>query len=167
VKLMPLQLKIYLASPFGFSESTRGFMENLEEQISSLNYEVLNPWRITSPEEFKWINDIKNLQLMKEKFSELNFKIGQKNEHAINDSDVILAILDGTDVDSGTASEIGYACAKNKKIFGYRNDSRLAGENYGSKINIQVEYWIKKSGGKIFQDLNELLVFFKEYHERS
>ena len=35
-------------------------------------------------------------------------------------SDVANAVLDGTDVDSGTASEIGYAFAKGKAIVGYR-----------------------------------------------
>lgn len=38
----------------------------------------------------------------------------------------MLAILDGQDVDSGTAAEIGYAFARRKPIVGYRGDLRVA-----------------------------------------
>ena len=36
----------------------------------------------------------------------------------INSADVIIALLDGQDSDSGTCIELGYAYALNKKIFG-------------------------------------------------
>jgi len=65
----------------------------------------------------------------------------------------MLAVLDGTDVDSGTAAEIGYAAALNKKICGYRGDFRKSGDNEGSVINLQVEYFILSSGGQIVSDL--------------
>ena len=68
----------------------------------------------------------------------------------------MLAILDGTDVDSGTASEIGYAFALGKKILGYRGDFRLTGDNPGSTVNLQVEYFIRKSGGRIVRSVEEL-----------
>ena len=35
----------------------------------------------------------------------------------------VVAVLDGADVDSGTAAEIGYAFARGKLIVGYRGDS--------------------------------------------
>ena len=82
--------------------------------------------------------------------------VGEGNREAIESSDGMLAVLDGTDVDSGTASEIGYAFALGKKILGYRGDFRLTGDNPGSTVNLQVEYFIRKSGGRIVRSVEEL-----------
>jgi nucleoside 2-deoxyribosyltransferase len=48
----------------------------------------------------------------------------------IESCDVILAILDGSDSDSGTSFECGYAFARRKRIIGVRTDLR-AGEDDG------------------------------------
>ena len=153
--------KIYLASPFGFSESTFSFMNKFEQALEELQFIILNPWKLCSIDDFKEIDEIQDPKMKIEKLKELNYKIGERNENSILESDIIIAILDGIDVDSGTASEIGYACAKGKKIYGYRNDFRQAGENLGSIINVQVEYWISKSGGKIFQSFDEMVKYFE------
>ncbi len=68
----------------------------------------------------------------------------------------MLAVLDGVDVDSGTAAEIGYAFAKCKKILGYRGDFRLSADNDGSTVNLQVEYFIRASGGTIITTIKQL-----------
>lgn len=71
-------------------------------------------------------------------------------------SDIVTANLDGVDVDSGTASEIGYAAGRGIPIFGYRTDFRLAGDNIGSLVNLQVESFITGNGrGHITSDLEE------------
>lgn len=44
--------------------------------------------------------------------------------HSIDRSDVVLAILDGGDADSGTCWECGYAYAKGKRVIGVRTDLR-------------------------------------------
>ena len=54
---------------------------------------------------------------------------------AINHSDVVVAILDGSDADSGTCIELGYAKAKGKLIVGVRTDFRT-GEDRG--LNLMV-----------------------------
>ena len=154
--------KIYLASPLGFTESTLPFMEKIDSSLIDLGFDVINPWKLADLNEFERIKQISNEKERIEKFKELNFKIGERNEKAINESEILLAILDGVDVDSGTAAEIGYAFAKGKRIIGYRNDFRMAGENDGSIVNIQVEYWILKSEGNILHDFNELLDYFKK-----
>ena len=154
--------KIYIASPLGFTESTFSFMEKLDSSLTDLGFDVINPWKLTDPKAFEKIKEIKDEKERIEKFKELNFKIGERNEKAINESEILLAILDGVDVDSGTAAEIGYAFAKGKRIIGYRNDFRMAGENFGSIVNIQVEYWILKSEGKILENLNNLLAYFRK-----
>jgi len=40
-------------------------------------------------------------------------------------SDLVVAVLNGPDIDSGTSWEIGYAFSKGKKIIGYCDDTRV------------------------------------------
>lgn len=49
----------------------------------------------------------------------------------INQAEVVVACMDGPDVDSGTAWEVGYAYAKNKPVILFRTDFRMAGESKG------------------------------------
>ena len=56
---------------------------------------------------------------------------------AIDESDVVIAIMDGPDPDSGTCFECGYAFAKNKKIFTIRTDFRKAGD-LGTDFNLML-----------------------------
>lgn len=49
----------------------------------------------------------------------------------IASADIILAVFDGTDVDSGTAFECGYAYSIGKPIVGVRTDIRSGGEENG------------------------------------
>src|SRR5260370_805232 len=70
--------------------------------------------------------------------------------------DAMFAILDGVNVDSGTAAEIGYGFAKGKPILGYRGDFRLGSDNEGSIVNLTVEYFIRKSGGDVIASLADL-----------
>ena len=86
----------------------------------------------------------------------LNQQIGSKNEAAIRDCDWMLAVLDGVDVDSGTAAEIGFAHALRKRILGYRGDFRRSSDNEGAIVNLQVEYFILASGGGIAENIQDL-----------
>jgi len=90
--------------------------------------------------------------------SEISALLGKcgLNSQAIEACDAVVAVLDGPDVDSGTAAEIGYAHARGKMIIGYRGDFRLAADNIGSTVNLQVEYFIKASGGAIASSLADL-----------
>ena len=92
-----------------------------------------------------------------------NFEMGKRNSEAIKSSDGVVAVLDGVDIDSGTASEIGYAYGLGKIIVGYRGDFRLSSDNEGSIVNLQVEYFIRDSGGQIVntaERLDEILGLF-------
>jgi len=61
----------------------------------------------------------------------------------------VLALLDGSDVDSGTAAEIGYAAALARPVVGLRSDIRTAGDNEAAIVNLQVEWFIEASGGRL------------------
>lgn len=86
----------------------------------------------------------------------LNHEIGRKNQALVDECNAIFAVLDGTDVDSGTAAEIGYGFARGKPIVGYRSDFRLSADNEGGIVNLQVEYFIRASGGTIITRIDEL-----------
>ena len=87
----------------------------------------------------------------------LNHRIGDLNRGAIEGVDVVVAVLDGSDVDSGTASEVGFAFARGKTIYGYRGDIRLTGENEATLVNLQVQYWVEESGGRLVRTVPDLI----------
>ncbi|MFW5886708.1 MAG: nucleoside 2-deoxyribosyltransferase [Bacteroidota bacterium] len=152
--------KIYVASPLGFSEAGRLLNEKIIKLIQQLGGEVLDPWTLT-PEavEYPIINSLEPGIKKLDRLKKLNALVADNNEKAIRDADLILAVLDGVDVDSGTASEIGYAAALGKPVYGYKGDFRVAGDNEGAVVNLQVEFFILKKG-QIVYSLEELKTLF-------
>jgi len=149
--------KIYVASPLGFSEVGRKFMySEIIPTIEELGYEVLDPWKLTSDDIIQPVLALPYGQEKRDHWMKLNEIIGKNNVEAINQSSGLVAVLDGVDVDSGTASEIGYAAALSKPILGYRGDFRLSADNEGSTVNLQVEYFINLHGGKIIREVSNL-----------
>ncbi len=151
-------MKIYLAGPLGFSEAGRFYQDAiLIPELGRADHEVLNPWKLTDQRKIDAIVAMPYGPARRDAWRNLNVEIGRNNQLAIDSSDIVFAILDGVDVDSGTASEIGYACAKGKPILGYRGDLRLSADNEGSMVNLQVEYFIRQSGGDIVTSLADAL----------
>ena len=146
---MTRKLRVYLAGPLGFSEFGRTAQEGLAQELARLGYEVIDPFKLTSKEEIDRIAGLASLDAQRDAWRVLNLQIGETNRKAIDDADALVAVLDSVDVDSGTAAEIGYAYACEKHIVGYRGDFRLSADNVGSIVNLQVEYFIRASGGSI------------------
>ena len=150
-------MKIYMASPLGFSEAGRLFYNGtLIPEIVRLGFEVVDPWTLTDQAKIDAVQNMPYGQDRRDAWRRLDVEIGANNRAGIDSADMVLAVLDGTDVDSGTAAEIGYAFAKDKPILGYRGDFRLSGDNDGSMVNLQVEYFIRQSGGDIVTGVAEL-----------
>jgi nucleoside 2-deoxyribosyltransferase len=149
-------MKVYLASPLGFAESTRGFMEQLRQRLSA-HLEVVNPWDDTHfAEELRRAPSIENREQRLALWRRINAGIGAANEASIRACDGVVAVLDGVDVDSGTAAEIGFAYALGKWIAGLRTDFRLSGENEAAVVNLQVRHFIDASGGTVVTTVDEL-----------
>jgi nucleoside 2-deoxyribosyltransferase len=85
--------------------------------------------------------------------------------NAIKDSDIILAIMDGPDPDSGTCFECGYAYGLGKTIYTVRTDFRVGGDTVtgfnlmlteSSKV-IHIENFstTEKVAEKILNELNK------------
>lgn len=154
---MTEKVKIYLASPLGFSEAGRSFMYGrIIPLIEELDYLVLDPWKLTPDELVQRVLTLPFGPERSERLKELNNIIGKNNMNAIKESKGLVAVLDGSDVDSGTASEIGYASAMGKPILGYRSDFRISSDKEGSMVNLQVEYFISLNGGKIITKIDDL-----------
>jgi nucleoside 2-deoxyribosyltransferase len=149
-------VKVYLASPLGFAESTRDYLQRLMAALRDNGHEVFDPWVHESGQEIEAAKGIADPAARRVALRDANFKAAEANAEGIRGADVVLAVLDGVDVDSGTASEAGYAFGLDKRVFGLRTDFRLTGDNEATTVNLQVEYWIKASGGKIFRTLAEV-----------
>ena len=164
---MSAGLRLYLASPLGFAESTRHYLDCVREHLTKLGFLVYDPW--ISSENLKAVRNMSHAEDVRDSgrrialLSEANKVIGENNERAIRDSDVVLAILDGVDVDSGTASEIGFAAAIDLPVFGLRTDIRRTGENEASIVNPQVQWWIEHSGGTIATKLENVFDLLKRH----
>lgn len=61
------------------------------------------------------------------------------NLQALQECDLMVAILDGPQVDDGVAWEVGYFFSRGKPILGIRTDFRRAGEFPQSRVNAMVE----------------------------
>lgn len=149
--------RVYLAGPLGFSEAGRHFYQSVfVPSVAALGYEVIDPWAHTDPRRIAAIERMAPGPERVAAWRALNHEIGAANRAAIDRAHGVIAILDGTDVDSGTAAEIGYAFARGKLIVGYRGDFRLSADNEGSIVNLQVEYFIRESGGTIVNRYEDL-----------
>lgn len=112
---------VYLAAPL-FSEAERDFNRRLRDEIKGTGFNVFLP-----QEDSNNVKGEKNRQKI----------IFNKNTDAIESSDIIVAVIDGIDVDSGTSWEIGYAFAKGKPIIGLRTDFRTLGIE--GTVNLMIE----------------------------
>jgi nucleoside 2-deoxyribosyltransferase len=153
--------RIYLAGPLGFSKAGRHFHTAvLVPLVRGLGFEVLDPWALTESARLDAVRTMPEGSARRNAWRRLNHEMGAGNRAAIDAADALIAVLDGPDVDSGTAAEIGYAFARGKPIVGYRGDFRLSADNEGGAVNLQVEYFIRESGGTIvdrYEDLGPAL----------
>ncbi|MCX9082008.1 MAG: nucleoside 2-deoxyribosyltransferase [Candidatus Methanoperedens sp.] len=112
---------VYLAAPL-FREAECDFNRKLRNELISAGFDVFLP-----QEDSNNIKDNKDRQTI----------IFNKNLKGIENSDILVAVLDGADVDSGTAWEIGFAFAKGKSVLGLRTDFRTLGRE--GTVNLMIE----------------------------
>lgn len=150
--------KVYAANPYGFSDAGRYFMKNyFIPKLLQTGVVILDPWELIMSNSS---NEI--LEASRKMPHNQSIGIGVKNIEMIRQADMVVAVLDGTDVDSGVAAEIGYAYGIGKRIFGYRGDFRLSSDSSSNIVNLQVETFILKSGGNIYTDFDDLLHSIKD-----
>jgi nucleoside 2-deoxyribosyltransferase len=148
---------IYLASPLGFSPETRPYLAKIIDRLQELGYGVFDPWAQPGTDELlAAAGDLSCFADRVAAFRRAAAAIGAANEAGIRQAQMLLGVLDGAEVDSGTASEIGFAAALGKRCYGLRTDVRDSGDFIGVPINLQVLHFIEQSGGRLFRSIAEI-----------
>lgn len=142
---------VYVASPLGFALPTRAwFSAALAPPILARGWKIADPWVLPAAlAEAMVMADTAKPGQREGLLRDVNRRIGRRNEELIEGADAVMALLDGSDVDSGTAAEVGFAYARGLPVLGLRTDFRRSGDNAGTVVNLQVEYFIEGSGGEI------------------
>lgn len=133
------QYRIYLAAPL-FSMAERTYNAMLADLLKQHLFEVSLP---------QDAGDDTGTRMK----TELAW-IFSKNKECLDRADIVVAVIDGADADSGTAWEMGYAYAHNKPVIAVRTDFRRAG------IHEQVNLMLEESS-KVVSSTMELLVSVK------
>ena len=121
---------IYLAGPL-FSAAERIFNASLAASLRK------NGFRVFLPQELDHEQDQRRL------FERL--------VAAIDETDLVMAVVDGADPDSGTAWEMGYARAKDKPVVALRTDFRRRAETAAAGVNLMLYY-----GATIYLEAQEV-----------
>ncbi|MBU5636711.1 nucleoside 2-deoxyribosyltransferase [Geomonas sp. Red69] len=148
---------IYLASPLGFSRENNPYRERIKRRLGELGCSVFDPWE--QEEVAQRIKEAMSVEDGAERvraIKEAARFTGAVNAQGLKGSDLVLAVLDGTEPDSGTVAELGYGCGIGKKCYGLRTDFRDCGDFPGVPLNLQVLYFIEESGGRLFRRIEEI-----------
>lgn len=140
-------MKIYIASPL-FSDMERDYIDKVVDIISeNLELKLWDDFYIPHQD-----NNSNNWEA----------KIYNTNMENLNRCNIMIAILDGKDVDSGTAFEIGYFEAQNKLVFGLLSDKRSYDEddNLNLKLNTMI-FGSLNYGINIFSDIDDLINYLR------
>jgi nucleoside 2-deoxyribosyltransferase len=141
--------RAYVASPLGFSEAGRAYYAERYLPALREHVEPVDPWALSAPEEFAAAR-------AEGREHELGLVVGARNAEAISGAQLLIAHLDGQEVDAGTASEVGYASALGLPCLALRSDLRSSGEP-GMVVNLQVESFVVLSGGFVVRSLEALI----------
>lgn len=108
--------KIYIAGPL-FNVHEKKYLEEIAEVLEGADFECFLPHRDQTgidPEE------LKNNE-MSQATKDIIF---QTDIEALKEADLIVALVTGQDIDSGTASEIGFMYANNKPVIAITAEER-------------------------------------------
>lgn len=136
-------MKIYFAGPL-FTQAELDYNLKVATDLREIGYDVYLPQEL----------DAKPTEIE---------KIFDACTSNIDSCDIVVAVLDGSDVDSGTAVEVGYAYAKSIFIIGLRTDIREGnGDEHGMNL------MLSRCCHKIFTDSGKLIEYFRTtYNEGS
>ena len=117
---------IYQAGPL-FSEAEQAFHRALSVRLRDAGHEVI------------WPGDLLTEKQIDEAGPHAPSLIFNACRDAIDRCNCVVALIDGTQVDDGTAWEIGYAYAKGLPIYGLRTDFRQAGDTKYNYANSMIQ----------------------------
>ena len=130
---------IYVAGPL-FNTHERWYLERIAERLESEGYRTFLPHR--------------DAGLVTLRSTEERLRIFQGDLNALNEADLIVALLTGADHDSGTSAELGYMYALGKPCFGLTDDKRGALNN--------IIWGMCGNGQRIVSNIDELLAMIQQ-----
>jgi len=136
---------IYLAGPL-FCEAKQAWHRSARTRIETeTGHKVLWPLELFGPGEIdSWGSDAPR-------------RVMERCRDAMAFCNLVVALLDGPQVDDGTAWEIGFAHARCISVVGIRTDFRQAGDVPGALVNAMVH----ASCEVIVRSLDDLLAHLK------
>jgi nucleoside 2-deoxyribosyltransferase len=149
--------ELYLGSPLGFSKVERDnvYYGEIVPALAS-EFNLFDPWRTIDPKRMSAALAMEPGHERFEVLDKINKEIGSTNIKALMRVDGMVAVLNGAQVDDGTSSELGFISALRKPILGFRDDFRKVGDNEAAQINIQLEAFIRYSGGLVVSTIPDL-----------
>ena len=132
----------YVASPYGFAESTRGWYDAVLLPLVRRHVEVIDPWAETPTEHpdpaERWLG------------------LGARHLANISErADLVVACLDQEPPDAGTLVELAWAASRGIPVIAYRGDLRQGGEE-GLRYNLMIGAAVRACGGTEVGDLDAL-----------
>lgn len=162
------EVKGYLASQLGFSETGEYVLRNLvRPRIEQIGIVLHDPFLECAKElDAEYLARLEGYRDRMRYWEDFSRKVTPINHGLMQDSDCLLAILDGGHtVDDGVSSEIGYyAGIRRGPIFALRSDLRC-GENMAVSINPQILGCILHSGGDLVDGKDAVNRWFASIEE--
>jgi len=126
-------MKIYLAGPL-FTQAEQEWVRRLKAQILTR--------AAASPVEVYWPHDLFSEREIAGWGDRAKHEIFGRCREYLDRADAVVALLDGTQVDDGTAWEIGYFYSRRgpgQPIIGIRTDFRKAGDAATARVNLMID----------------------------
>ncbi len=114
--------RIYLAAPL-FSAAETAWNRQIAAFLEGYAYEVFLPQEAGDTEAGRG--------------TDVHQRIFSANRAALDRADLVVAVIDGADADSGTAWEMGYAYARGIPVYAIRTDFRMIGLH--ERVNLMLE----------------------------
>jgi nucleoside 2-deoxyribosyltransferase len=137
--------RIYLAGPL-FSAAKQAWLRETKTRIERTipNVSVVWPFELFDQAEIAgWGDDAPR-------------RVMESCRDALAACDEMVALLDGPQVDDGTAWEIGFAHAMGIPVIGIRTDFRRAGDVHGALVNAMVHGSCRMIARSVEELLDEL-----------
>ena len=139
------QLRLYLASPYGFSRHWRErLLPDFITALEQLGLEVWEPFSRNG-----------QVDLAEPGWA---WRVAQADLQDVRDADGLLAIVNGTPPDEGVMLELGAAIALGKPVFLYRDDFRRCSDSEDYPLNLMVFSGLPQDGWQewLYESIEEL-----------
>ena len=139
------QLRLYLASPYGFSRHWRErLLPDFITALEQLGLEVWEPFSRNG-----------QVDLAEPGWA---WRVAQADLQDVRDADGLLAIVNGTPPDEGVMLELGAAIGLGKPVFLYRDDFRRCSDSEDYPLNLMVFSGLPQDGWQewFYESIEEL-----------